>query len=101
MLEQPSSKQCNLFSEEGSFLPSSHKEDFMKYGKDEPFTDPVVRCDSCQKIILKKSLHELGMCSCGNRKVRALLSFTLWEYLKMRFWWRIDPEYLKIFGRSK
>jgi hypothetical protein len=73
----------------------------MRYSKDGPFIDPVVRCDSCNKIILMERLHKTGLCECGNRKVRAMLAFNLREYLKMRFWWKIDPEYLKTFGRLK
>jgi len=80
---------------------SPHKEDVMKYDKEAPFEDPVVRCDACKKIVRMTDLRKLGMCSCGNRKVRAMLAFNFWEYLKMRFLWKIDPEYLKIFGRSK
>jgi len=80
---------------------SPHKEDVMKYDKDEEFQDPVVRCDSCAKIILTEDLHKNGICKCGNRKVRVLMGFSLFEYLKMRFWWKIDPGYLKIFGRSE
>lgn len=71
-----------------------------KYDKDAPFMDPVVRCDSCGRLILIKKLHKYGFCSCGNKKVRAMLAFNLREYLKMRFWWRVDPEYLKTFGRD-
>ena len=70
-----------------------------KYDKDAPFADPVVRCDSCNRLILTDQLHKNGLCICGNKKVRAVLSFNFREYLKMRFWWRIDPEYLKTFGR--
>jgi hypothetical protein len=72
----------------------------MKYDKDAPFEDPVVRCDSCSRLILTKQLHKTGVCQCGNRKVRAILGFNLKEYLIMRFWWKIDPMYLKMFGRS-
>ena len=71
-----------------------------KYDKDSPFIDPVVRCDSCAKLMLIEKLHKNGACDCGNRKMRAILSFNLREYLKMRFWWRIDPEYLKRFSSS-
>lgn len=72
----------------------------MKYDKDSPFEDPVVRCDSCAKLMLMEKLHKNGVCDCGNRKVRTMLTFSFLEYLIMRFWWRIDPEYLKMFGRS-
>jgi DNA-directed RNA polymerase subunit RPC12/RpoP len=72
----------------------------MKYDKEAPFEDPVVRCDSCGRLLLMKDVHKNGLCGCGNRKVRAILAFNLREYLKMRFWWKVDPDYLKTFGRS-
>ena len=79
--------------------PLTIGEPMKKYGEDAPFEDPVVRCDSCGKIILMKTIHQYGFCKCGNRKVRGVTAFNLREYLKMRFWWRVDPEYLKTFNR--
>ena len=72
-----------------------------KYGKDGPFVDPVVRCDKCDKILLKTSLAIRGMCDCGNRRVQNLLGFNLWEWFKMKFIWKIDPEFLKKFTTKK
>ena len=69
-----------------------------KYGKDMAFSDPVLRCDNCNKLILKLDLSKNVVClNCGNRKMRNLMGFGLFEYLKMRFWWKIDPDFLKIF----
>lgn len=43
----------------------------MPYVKDGPFNDPVVRCDSCQALVLVEEIKVLGSCtSCGNRRVR-------------------------------
>ena len=73
-----------------------------KYGKDLVFNDPVLRCDKCKKLILRSDLTTSGMCSgCGNRKVGNVMGFGLFEYLKMRFWWKVDPDFLKIFTSKK
>lgn len=73
-----------------------------KYGKDGPFSDPVVRCDKCHKIVLISYLKENGSCSnCGNKRITNLLGFSILEYLKMRFIWKVDPEFLKVFTSKK
>ena len=73
-----------------------------RYGKDGPFLDPVVRCDKCFKIILTDYLKEHGACKhCGNRRITNVMGFSLLEYLKMRFIWKIDPEFLKVFNTKK
>lgn len=39
--------------------------------KDEGFTDPALRCDSCNKIVLKGTITALGLCNhCGNKRFR-------------------------------
>ena len=51
------------------------------------FDDPVLRCDSCQKIIKRESLHKLGGCpKCGNRRVRNLTVFNDEEKAEMESW---------------
>ena len=67
------------------------------YGKDAAFADPVVRCDSCQKISRVETLRKLGMCACGNRKVRNLLAFSPEERLQMEGW-GVDPDFLALFA---
>ena len=67
-----------------------------KYGKDAPFCDPVVRCDSCSKIIQTATLRQLGMCSCGNRKIRNLQTFTPEEMQQMETW-GVDPDFFAMF----
>ena len=73
---------------------------YPKYHKDSPFTDPVVRCDSCARMILLTELKAHGVCSCGNRKVRNLMAFSFREWLKLKFWWRVDPKFLEEFGHN-
>ena len=72
------------------------REDLPKYHKDREFMDPVVRCDSCSKIIRTTTLAELGMCKCGNRRVRNLMTFDQGEYKQMQRW-DIDPDFLAQF----
>jgi hypothetical protein len=72
----------------------------MKYSKDGDFTDPVVRCDSCAKIILTTQLKSLGSCTCGNRKVRNLLVFNDAERAQMEGW-GVDPDFLAMFDEHK
>ena len=67
------------------------------YGKDDPFQDPVLRCDSCAELLFAEDLKKHGMClKCGNRKVRNLQSFNDDE--KARMVERgIDPKFLELF----
>ncbi|KKM96310.1 hypothetical protein LCGC14_1179410 [marine sediment metagenome] len=41
-----------------------------KYSHDGKFSEPLVRCDSCAKLIFTRDLSKSGMCSCGNMRVR-------------------------------
>jgi hypothetical protein len=67
-----------------------------KYSKDAPFEDPVVRCDSCQRLLLVSKLKEFGACLCGNTKVRNVRGFNDAEQAKMEEW-GVDPAFLKLF----
>ena len=67
-----------------------------KYSKDGEFTDPVVRCDSCQKILLVQALRERGGCVCGSRKVRNVGNFSEEEMQEMKNW-GIDEDFLVLF----
>ena len=52
-----------------------------------PFTDPVVRCDSCSTIIKATLLRSLGSCStCGNKRVRDVTVFDQDEYDQIKAW---------------
>lgn len=66
------------------------------YESDGPFQDPVVRCDSCQRIILVTKLREMGNCICGARKVRNLKGYNEKEEALMKEW-EVDPNFLKLF----
>ncbi len=69
----------------------------MKYSKDGPFADPLVRCDSCARIITQASMKKSGMCEhCGNRRIRNVQSLTEEE---MDFWKQkdIDPDFFALF----
>ena len=72
--------------------------DSTKYGRDaKVFSDPVVRCDSCTKLILTEAIHTLGKCPhCGNRRIRNVLLFTEPELAWMKKH-EVDPEFLAIF----
>jgi hypothetical protein len=68
-----------------------------KYSKDAPFEDPVVRCDSCQTLLLVTVLRDLGRCGkCGSHKVRNVFSFTPEEGQQMQSW-GVDQAFLKLF----
>lgn len=71
----------------------------MNYGKDGDFNDPVVRCDSCQKLLRMERLRDRGKCTCGARKVRNVQSFTAEERGKMDGW-GIDPAFIALFQES-
>jgi len=41
----------------------------------EVFTDPVVRCTDCQRIIYRQEVQTFGCCpDCGNKRVRNVLT---------------------------
>jgi len=63
---------------------------------DSSTVDPVLRCDSCQKLVRVDSLHRLGCCDgCGNKRVRALLVFSEEEKDQIEAWGYRD--FLKAF----
>lgn len=51
------------------------------------FTDPVLRCDSCQALLLLKTLHKFGRCNkCGNKRLRNVTVFNEKEKDLMESW---------------
>lgn len=49
--------------------------------------DPVLRCDSCNKLVLLERLTKFGCCEhCGNKRVKALQIFNSEEADQMREW---------------
>jgi hypothetical protein len=73
----------------------------QKYSVDGPFNEPVVRCDSCAKLVLTATLKELGMCPhCSNTRVRNARTMNEEDFNKATDWARqglIDPEWLNLF----
>ena len=54
---------------------------------DEGFTDPVLRCDSCQVLVKRNALHKFGACTkCGNKRMRNLTVFNGDERDQMLEW---------------
>jgi len=54
---------------------------------DDEFTDPVLRCDSCQALVRRTTLHKLGSCDkCGNKRMRNLTVFNEDEKAQMEEW---------------
>ena len=54
---------------------------------DEGFTDPVLRCDSCQALVRRITIHKHGSCTeCGNRRMRNLTVFNEQEKQQMEDW---------------
>jgi len=53
----------------------------------EDFLDPVLRCDSCQTLLKRETLHKIGSCSkCGNKRMRNLTVFDEDERDQMLDW---------------
>ena len=72
-------------------------ENAPKYSKDAPFTDPVVRCDSCQSLVLREKMLKIGMCTeCGNRRMRSvqIMKPEEWQQVKS---WGVDPDFIALF----
>ena len=61
--------------------------DFNTMQDEGEFTDPVLRCDSCQCVVKRASLHKLGSCpECGNKRVRNLTVFNEKERDQLLKW---------------
>ena len=71
----------------------------MKNGKDEKmpdidvsqepeaFTDPVLRCDSCNVLVTRKMIHKIGSCDkCGNKRFKDVTAFDEVERDQMIEW---------------
>ena len=53
----------------------------------DAFTDPVLRCDSCQALVKRSTLHKIGSCpKCGNKRMRNLTVFNEEEKAQMELW---------------
>lgn len=70
--------------------------DTTKYSKDGVFRDPVVRCDSCQRMLFREQIQEHGACFCGSRRIRNIRSFTP-EERELLIKKNVDPDFLALF----
>lgn len=69
----------------------------VDYSKDGPFSDPVVRCDKCNKLLLLDDVKQTGMCPhCGARRIRNLLAFDGDELAQMKKW-AVPEEFIALF----
>lgn len=67
------------------------------YSDDGPFSDPVVRCHECRKLLLLEKLLQEGCCKhCGCRKVSKVRRLND-EDLALITRWGVDPEWLALF----
>ena len=58
--------------------------------------DNILRCDSCQKLVKLKSIHNLGVCKhCGNKRFKSVLILSTEERNKLDSWG--EHEFLKEF----
>ena len=73
----------------------------QKYSKDGPFNEPVVRCDSCQALLLRLELHKEGMCKhCSNTRVRNIRAPSEGDMALVKTWaetGKIDSDWLQLF----
>jgi predicted RNA-binding Zn-ribbon protein involved in translation (DUF1610 family) len=74
----------------------------QKYPVDGPFKEPVLRCDSCVKLVLATTLREAGMCPhCGNTRVRNARTMNDEDMAKAKEWISqglLDPDWLHLFA---
>lgn len=77
----------------------------QKYSVDGPFNEPVVRCDSCARVVLTATLKELGMCPhCSNTRVRNVRTMTDDDIARVKNWvdhGLIDSEWLNLFKEKE
>ena len=71
---------------------------FLKQPDGASFREPVVRCDSCAKIVLVADIEKYGLCDkCGNRRFRNVNSFNDEELLQM-IKIGVPEDFLLLFG---
>ncbi len=75
---------------------------YQKFSFDGPFNDPVLMCDACQELVLKKVVHKVGMCpECSNTRLRNVRTMNAKRYQQLKEWadsGEIDPDFLHLFG---
>jgi len=51
------------------------------------FTDPVLRCDSCNVLVRRTTIHKIGSCDkCGNKRFKDVTVFDEIEQAQMIEW---------------
>ena len=56
-------------------------------GEPKEFTDPVLRCDSCNVLVRRKTIHKIGSCNkCGNKRFKDVSVFDEVERDQMAEW---------------
>lgn len=77
----------------------------QKYSVDGPFNEPVLRCDSCARLILAATLKEIGMCPhCSNTRVRNVRTMNDEDIQRAKDWadkGLIDPEWMNLFKEKE
>ncbi|MAH47227.1 hypothetical protein CMI37_15490 [Candidatus Pacearchaeota archaeon] len=64
------------------------------------FADPIVRCDSCQALVRRGTIHKLGCCDkCGNRRMRNVLIIKENE-MQICKDWDLDADFLALFEET-
>ena len=71
------------------------------FSDDGPFSDPIVRCDSCSKLVMIELIGKIGKCPyCGRAKFWKVRTFSQreLEWMKER---DVDPDFLKLFEQTE
>lgn len=71
-----------------------------KFSHDGPFSDPVIRCDSCNRLILSEEIKKAGMCECSNVKVKNIRTLNEQDRAQIQQWvddGKVDPDFLILF----
>ena len=59
----------------------------IHYTKDGDFSEPIVRCDGCSRLILLSVIKNIGGCNwCGNKRLRNVQTFTEEESEQVKQW---------------
>jgi len=78
-------------SDSDSFIPK----EWDRTGPE--FTDPVVRCCDCQRLVTREEVRKHGMCpGCGNRRMRNVLVLSDKEMADLDRK-GVSPEFLALF----
>jgi hypothetical protein len=74
----------------------------IKYSKDGPFREPVIRCYGCQGLALVDTIKKIGMCPhCSNTRVTNVRTMNEDEAKQVRQWiseGKCDPDWLAEFS---